>query len=332
MKKLLLIPAIAFMAITSVSAQFNYTFSVQTGTYQTLNTGATSINDTTMWDDEEYEIPMGFTFDIDGRSTDTFYFSEAIGFTSGISDTGNLFYVTDLDLHDRGNAGDTVTRSPIRYRVDGTAGNRIFKAEVANAGIYDEYDIYVTNDDSIYYQIWLYEGTNVVEIHFGPSNVTLANYSDYYFATGSPILGYVKNVINSSGSFDMMYYLQGASTAPTIDSANSLFSLSGGLTTHPANGTIYRFTPKPADVKSVKSISEFISIVNNPASSELVLKSTTKEPVRYHVVSVNGASMSINGTIENGTNKIDVSTLASGMYLLQLTTEKSSETLRFIKQ
>lgn len=330
MKKTLLFSLSMLMTIASFS-QFPYTFSVSTASYQPLTLGG-SVNNAAVWDDEDFEIPLGFTFKMDSMSVDTFHFTSGTMFGTASQVLDNIFLVTDLDLYDRGNAGGSFSRSPIRYEISGSTGNRIFKIEVANAGIYDEYDLYGTDNDSVYYQVWLYEGTNVVEVRFGPSHITPSNYSDYYYMTGKPIHGYAKNMDYFTGSFTNFYFLKGNSASPAIDSVSNWMSFSGGLNTHPANGTVYKYTPKPKSVSVNDALAaQNIQLVNNISSTQLLINNSSSANYTYKVVSVNGATMNVTGNLSGGKQAIDISSLPAGMYLLHVVGSADAGTFKFNK-
>lgn len=331
MKKSLLFSFSMLITIASF-AQFPYTFSASTATYQSLTAG-TSVNDTIMWDDDDYSIPMGFSFKFGDKSVDTFHLSSAAYLLADMQNVSNMFLITNLDLYDRGYAGDTVTRSPIRYEISGTAGSRIFKLEVANAGIFEEYDLYGTNNDSVYYQIWMYEGTNVVEVRFGPSHITKANYMDYYFMTGKPLHGYVSQFDNTTANFSNFYFLTGEPTTPKLDSVNNWLLISGGLNSHPSKNTVYKYTPKQKPTTSVENnmIANNINMINNISNSQLLINNGSAHNYSYKVISVNGSSMNVDGSLSNGKNIIDISNIPAGMYLLQVVGSNDAKTFKFNK-
>jgi hypothetical protein len=156
----------------------------------------------------------------------------------------NGFAIGDIDIADRGRKGGGVSRSPIRYTTAGTAPDRIFKLELANAGFLDELAIYNTMDDSINLQIWIYETSNIVEYHFGSSRIS--NPNDYFHLLGSgPVMGYLKHVDYDMFSGGNVYYLKDSSSVIKVDtfalppSAFPPYALSAW----PADGTVFRFTP-----------------------------------------------------------------------------------------
>lgn len=329
MKKILNTLFILLAFGIAANAQFNYDLTVRQETYQPLTTG-TDITGGNVWDDEHFKVPLGFSFALDGQTITDFSLLSATGCATDTQSQLSAFLLTDLDLQDRG-YDSNIAKSPIRYIVSGSAPNRIFKCEVANAGIYDEEAIYGTQDDSVNLQVWLYEGSNILEIHYGPTQLTYP--ADYFLFTGYPVVGFIRNIdFNSStGSFDDLYMLQGNANAPIIDSVADIFSISGGLNSYPSSGTVYRFSPKPVSVNGVDADKNSIKLVSNIGSDKVIVKKNNDQEAYYSVLSMNGATMNISGTLARGNNDINISNLPNGMYLLHVQSKSSRQTYRIVK-
>lgn len=327
MKRIL--TSLLLMAISiAAHAQFNYSFSVRQQAYQPLS-NSIKVNDTTRWDDEFYKVPIGFTFKIDGDTISALYCQEGF-YATDSQGRVNGFMAVEMDLHDRGAAGGTTSQSPLSYEVTGVAPNRIFKYEIHNAGMYDEYDLYGTNNDSLNHQVWLYEIDNAFEIHYGPSNITYP--ADYHFLTdGTPVIGFMRNVSMIDGSLSKFYYLSGNASAPVIDSATSLLGINSYLSGYPASGTVYRFAPAAVDVKKVEKVDLQVTLLSNIGSTVQV-SNNSKVATRYKVVGITGANTIINGELAQGRSMIDVSSLATGMYVLLVQNENGKRMFRFMKQ
>ena len=161
---------LCFLAAFSGRAQnmFPYSFSKTTGTYQNL-VGSTNLTAGFVWDDTTFTIPLGFSFKwaLDNRTL-----------TSIVVDAGGMLYAPDdvnsqfgfpiptkmimayqCDLVDRGTNTSQQAMSPISYLTTGTAPNRICKIEYRNAGFFSD----TLGLDSTNFQIWLYEGSNIIE-------------------------------------------------------------------------------------------------------------------------------------------------------------------------
>jgi len=318
---------ICFLFSGTIPAQFNYNLTVSKEAYQPLVNG-TSLNDTVIWDDEFYKLPLGFTMNFDGKSTEVIQIESMMAFATDTAGWVHAFMATDLDLYDRGNAGDSVTRSPVRYELTGAPGHRIMKLEIANAGIYDEYDLYQTNNDSVNFQLWLHEGTDIVELRYGPSNIS--HYSDYYFITGLPMMGFIKNIMLGTQNFDAFYYFTGNPTAPAIDSAKTGTGFTAGLDIHPPDSTVYRFTPVPVGIGSVISMLGEVQLLSNTGNSFVALNNPHNSSFDYKILSVNG-TVSQSGTINTGMNKIDISGITVGIHILVVSDKEGIRAFRINK-
>jgi len=311
-----------------------YNFSYYTDTYTSLTSG-TSVNGSTLWDGSinSYIIPVGFTFQVDTFETNNCflrygYLTEADS-SSTIETHG--FSMIDAALVDRGKLTGT-SLSPIRYEVSGTPGNRIFKLEMANAGFQVEDDKFGTLNDYINIQEWWYEGSNIVELRYGPSQVT---YSVYFDWGGKPMIFYTpyKSLSGSSGG-GTYYVVSGDPAAPTIDSV--VFGPFGNptytgtlLNSYPANGQVYRFTPKNLSVNNV--VLQSVNVYPTAAQNEVMVDYSNNEKADYKVVSINGSVTNIKGLLDHGTTHIDVSALPAGMYLIKLQSAQGNATKKFVK-
>lgn len=203
--------AIGALIITSVEAQ-TYSFTESTGTYTDL-TGTTSINGSTVWDNEEFTIPIGFSF----RYFDMDYDSIVVSDGWTYFDIGVYNYLMDVMLTDWKDTGSTTPKSPISYKLTGVPGSQILMIEWKDAG-------FVSDPSGLDYmncQLWLYEGLQKFEIHIGPSSVS----SSYQHGCGQ---------IHDPGV--ETYYLSG-------DSANVTYNTGfGSINGTPASGTIYTFS------------------------------------------------------------------------------------------
>lgn len=328
MLRKILLSVMAIGATLSGNAQLNYTLSTRTDAYIPITNG-TSVNGTTIWDDELYALPLGFDFEIEGKKNDTVFFSEDNFIAIDTVGLLNVFVITEMDILDRGNFNDSETRSPIRYEVTGTTPNRIFKLEVANAGIFEEHDMYGTNEDSVSIQVWLYETSSIIELRYGPSQLRYP--ADYNYLTGSPLMGYMRGFNYFTGALQKGYYLKGNPTAPTIDSTTNLLTLVGGLDSYPANGTVYRFTPKPTGVKDNAGSLDKLQLLSNTGTSNLLLRSPYNGELNYKIVAINGATLSNSGNVRQGVNNIDISNLPQGMHILYVSGADGIQSFRINK-
>ena len=330
----LFIIAIAALCCDKLRAQtMPYFITYDTATYVPL-TGGTSINDTIVWDSSYVAgVPLGtgFTFTIGGTTAVSNFF--LAGGTDMLSDTNRAASFSDFTFEDAYfvDRGELVhaTQSPIRYTVTGTTGSRIFKAEIFNAGFQDELDLYGTLNDSASVQVWLYEGSNIIEYRYGPSSIT---HSSDYFWNGGPDIGYSPSTdTGGSGTF---YLCEGTPTPTppypaymTVDTLSTVFTQ--GLTSFPPNGTVYRFNPIPLSVKDA-GVAEGVRVYPTICTDEVKVDYTGADVMKYSIVTINGVSMASGGLV-NGTTSIDISSLPPGMYLVLLQGSGGKQVQKFIK-
>jgi hypothetical protein len=286
----------------------DYSFSHSTGAYTDL-TGAIQISNNELWDDPVYVVPIGFNFKLFGVLTDHVYFG--IG-TGGLVSTKIINEVADYliipfeaDLVDRGMIAGA-SQSPISYKTEGAAGNRIFKLEWKNAGFYNEWDIYETLNDYVNFQLWLYEATGDVEVHYGSSMITDA-YIDYGSATGALIGLYDYNLSNA-------YLLSGPPNDPELTSE---FAYLNGT---PSDGTIYAFSKLATGIKNTDQMLYSVNLYPNPAHSEITLESeNTLNGAVLTVLNSNGQQVRQISNIAVQKFSFNRDGLPDGLYFLRLT-------------
>jgi PKD repeat protein len=238
-----------FIGIVShgiAKAQFRYIFKDTSTPYAPLSASAISLNGSTKWTGKKYVAPMPFTWKLDsnilvsGMPLDLINSTTASD-TNNVSDVNGFFLGFVLGI-DRGDAGPG-SLSPIRYKTVGTAPQRIFKLEIANAGFSKEQVNHGTLSDSFSLQIWVYETSNILELHFGPSRIT---YPSEYFSFGSgPHLGYMQHTDLSTSTHGNVYYVASNGTSTRIDTMRLPFVTppTNNLNAWPASGRVFRFTP-----------------------------------------------------------------------------------------
>ncbi|MBN2745273.1 MAG: T9SS type A sorting domain-containing protein [Bacteroidales bacterium] len=290
----------------TTKASTSYQFTKSTGTYADL-TGTTSVNNNQTWDDPEFIVPIGFPFNLYGKNIDSVYFG--IGTGAALSDYIDLqtyefdFLIVpfEADLIDRGeNTGNSV--SPISYKVEGSAGSRIFKLEWKNAGFYEENSYNGTLNDYVNIQLWLYETSNIIEFRYGTSLITnpLINYDG---ETGA-IIGLTDyDILNA-------FVLSGNVANPVV--VDSLTFIDGT----PANGTIYKFTPLTIGTDELKNDRISATLYPNPVTENALIEVNGFSP-KDAIFKLYNTRGQLVKTISNiNSNKISISKdqLESGIY------------------
>ncbi|MFT4522530.1 MAG: hypothetical protein ACI8ZN_001480 [Bacteroidia bacterium] len=315
-----------------------YAFSVSTGTYANL-TNATSLNADSTWDDPLYAVPIGFPFKLFYHTITTLHF-DPYGYGAEMSTSDgevgvqSILIVYGTDLLDRGydinldESEQGKSKSPISYVVEGSSGSRIFKLEWQSAGFYGEADENGTQNDFANFQLWFYEGSNNIEIHFGSSKIT-DPFNTFYNGEGPhvalyPEYNYDLEEINKDG-----IVLRGNSSDPTVIYSKEPYV--DYLSSTPPDGTIYTFTRASVGVEETNNRMFDLTLYPNPSKHSLNVETTLQSTDIQQVViqDVNGLVIYDNVQLER---KINVESFASGMYFLQVTANNGSVvTKKFVK-
>ncbi|WP_299889142.1 T9SS type A sorting domain-containing protein [uncultured Lacinutrix sp.] len=326
---------ILFCAFTTLSIAQSYNFSKLTGTYTNL-ANSTSLNNNVPWDDPELTIPIGFNFQyFNSTLSELTLFSDGDGadLSTQTTPTGTLpiLIAYGVDIIDRGydfnnpNA-NTGSLSNISYKLEGTVGSRILKIEWKNVGFYED-----INDDGISidytnFQLWLFEGINTIEIHFGPNSITQPNLN-FEGETGARI-GLVENYnFNTETLIGTAKMLNGDPNAPFLVNSNDDTLESIYLNGVIPNGTIYRFENQNLSINNFE-LDKTTSLFPNP--SKEYFKLTTNSNTINSISIINTSGLIIK-TIHNPKSKIDVSYLSSGIYFIKINTKLGSVSKKLIK-
>lgn len=326
MKHTLAILILICVAI-STPAQMPYNFTTKQNSYTPLN-NAISLNKGEIWDEDAFTIPMDFPFTLGRRTVDTIYlkFDGIISADTSVTTLDGIVFI-DADLQDRGAMDTTQSLSPVSYKTEGAVGNRICKIEVANAGFYDERDQFGTMDDYVNVQVWLYEQDSKLELHYGPSKIS--NPTKYFLNGAGPLVGFAKefSYLESSG---LVYTLAGDPDSPTLDSFS--MSIAGYLLNdYPEDGTVYSFNNKTLSV-SKEAITQQVLVYPTYVQNALHVDFGQETNAIYRVVSTTGARVDIYGEMNGRHSAIDVSSLSSGLYILQVNVGGVYNAYRFVKR
>ncbi len=302
----------------SVHAQtLPYTFSVANAAYSPL-TGATSVNDGEPWDDFNFLLPLGFDFKLYGQTMSSILYYGDITNNAFVAQTDPtpILFSYGSDLFDRGYNTSTSV-SPISYKTEGLPGSRIFKMEWANAGFYED----LLETSFVNTQTWFFEGSNNIELHFGPSQI---NTPEVFGGFTGPVFGFVDVYSTTQEYFDNMWYLSGPVNNPTVKKIAQIgfdtlvYTVNGT----PTNGLVYRFSPTTSGLHNIRETESEIRVFPTIASNKLTLElsnnlASNERDIQYEIIDQLGNTVqhaSITGTL----SKTDISGLPSGLYYIKV--------------
>ncbi len=192
----------------------------------------------------------------------------------------------------------------VSWKIDGTSGELIVKAQWKNVKLALGEATNFAN-----FQIWIYQETGVIEIHYGEQS---ENNATGYTDDNGPYAG----IFYSPDTFDEMYeklWLYGEPTNIQQD-ATSIFYF-GRLLGVPSNGTVYRFSPTTTtDIHEKSSDRGDIQVYPNPTSNALFLAGQWRN---FDKVRIFDSLGKLHLEQKIATQKLDVSSLGSGTYILE---------------
>lgn len=321
MKHSLLLP-IAFMLMAfCAQAQTDYQLSSFDAPFEELS-GAT-IYDVEDWIFPEISIAVDFPFML-GSESITSLTQMGFGFewvmhnevSSNVNVLGAFLFLASSSV-----LADPGAPSMISWLTEGETGNRILKIEYLDVAFVPEISSMGTAINRMSAQLWLYESDNSIEYRFGPSNIVNPEFA-YEFHQG-PILFMLSNLNQSSGDVETGFYLSGDPANPELvpvstygEFSAALLSSSGDgtpLTGTPADGQVYRLEPMSLSVSD--EVQTGFKLYPTIAEQEIILSGIPSGVENYNIINVSGATVQT-GVLEN--NRVNVSELASGMYLIQV--------------
>ena len=266
--KYILSPLILCSTLTLFSQELPYEFVTIVGQNYIPLSNADTLDTGGPWDDPMISVPIGFDFPLFGTTTtNTLYFNGLFGgYLVGNESQSPVLAPYGSDLTDRGLGTDT-SQSPILYKVEGQAPNRIFKIEWQNAGFYNELIVGI-NESFVNCQMWLYEFNGSIEYCYGPSNIVAANNVHHFGHTG-PVIGLGESINGFGSILEPFWFLVGAPEAAELDFTTSSLLEESVLTSTPASGTIYGFLPIELTAVQEKELIAGVQFYPNPVSDFL---------------------------------------------------------------
>jgi hypothetical protein len=290
----------------------NYTFSNLTGSYSNL-TGTTSISNGEIWDDPEYSLQLPFNINVNGTSGNLFTIYDGTMLLAN-NTSAQGFFIFFADLEDRGSNGST-SLSPISYKIDGAVGSRIVKIEFKNCGAYSDF----SKTMFVNFQVWLYESSNIIEYHYGPSSIT--NPSLFYDEQTGPVVGFTG--VDEENEFTDSYLLTGAANSPTLSTTNNFSFLNGT----PSANRIFRFTPTNLSTTEVSKSQ--VSLYPNPFKDVISVQGID-QTFGYEIYDLQGKLIQ-NNNLHSCSIPINTASFASGIYFMKINIDDTTVIKKIIK-
>lgn len=308
------------------NAQPFYTFNKLTTVYSDL-TVLTSVHNNLPWEKHNvnnalnWNYTLPFNFKINGVNYKLIEFDGANIFLHSINGSEIEIYASGIGIADKSAANSTTSVSPVGYKVEGTVGNRIFKMQLKNIGSAVEKYFYFTNTYYLNVQIWLYEGSNVIEYRIGDHNLSTYNYPNE-----EPVTNFGFGGEPSSGGFVCILFDDAQNPLLGEYTDESQVTLDNyGFNGYPASGTVFRFTP--VNTASIQdNLFNTVKVYPNPTTDFLFFDHLT-ETEKYTIYELNGKVVK-KGIINNEHNSINVSEIPAAVYLLQI----DQSTIKFVKK
>jgi hypothetical protein len=299
-----------------------YNLAVSQGNYTDL-TEATSLNNATVWQYDQFgPVTLPFYFQVGDQMVDRFAFVDddilLLTPNATLDSEEGLFglLTSGAFIQDR-TYSTGVSGSSISYKTEGTAGNRIFKLEIKNAGLEDALFLGFTEDHFyINVQIWLYESDRSIEYRYGSHNIT----NPSFINEGEIQIG----VFGDS----FAGILTGSTTAPNYQEFTPANppgdDFQPTVDEFPATGTIYHFYNSLAGTASYTKFD--LAVYPNPAISNLYISTNSGNSVNYDIYTVLGSKV-LSGKLNSTITQINIETLDKGVYFLTI----DGATKKFIK-
>jgi hypothetical protein len=196
--------------------------------------------------------------------------------------------------------------------------------------LWAEADSLGTYNQRMNYQVWLYEGSNIIEFHYGPNSITDPFYLNEFSA---PVALFIDKINIMDGTGGAAYGVGGPLndiSAVNFNQLSTEIPENAFFAEMPGDGFVIRFAPQTtASVKT--SVKRDLRIYPTLTSQQLNVTRSSGERVAYVIRNLTGAEV-MRGQL-NGTNQtLDVTGLEAGVYFLQMPTLGHLTTEKFIKE
>ncbi|KAB2877831.1 T9SS type A sorting domain-containing protein [bacterium] len=308
MKKVITLFAFIGGAMFAHSQNLSYTLTTKTGTYAELASPTVTTGD---WKNPR-TVTLGFDFRFFNKTYATAY---VVPFLGLVNFTNASFY-DEISVIGGALIKHSTLTSNFSYKIEGNSPNRIAKLQWKNGG----FEADITNQAFFNLQIWLYEGSNIIEIRHGSSQGVTQD----IFAQAPPSYKVQNETPDSS------LYLKGSFSAPVFDLNPQTVT---GLDAYPSEGTIYVLTPKGyapgPNSTPERSKNIAVSLYPNPATGNQLMIESGSEITEVNISDIQGKILQ---TIQNvNQSQVNIEhNLKTGIYLVKVNTRESISTQKLI--
>ena len=291
------------------------------------------------WDDFDAKVPLGFTFHLFGKSTDTLYFDGTdnndnnygadVQFSMNTNNTTPVIGFNWTDFLDR-SADGVHDESKVFYKKQTVNGKIITKIEWRDVGFAGDADTNFLYSDSVNFQYWFYQDNDDFEVHFGSSNIA-SPYSSLFF-NNKPFFGFFRNYDILNFTFDTTWFVH--SLNPAVIDSISLDSLgladTLGFDMWPSDGTVFRFSKPPVGILGVQ-LNTYASVFPTAFIDQLFIN-ISKENFEGEIsmIDMNGRIIARQKAM-NGNNILQTSNFSSGAYIINIKSKEESVFYKVIK-
>ena len=343
MKKLYatLLLGLLFNLVNAQNERYDFTNSIEP--YEQLtNATAVDFGPTDDWADFdellELELEFGFSVPILGfPSIGMFNFLSPELLISSFDEEADdpilpFLVPTTTQLQNRG-VIDGNDPSEIYYQTTGAPGSQIFKLEYRDVGFANEsFSEPSTQNMFTNMQVWIYEETGCIEYRYGETSITDPDLIyDGDNGSGAGLSRALSSQLDGDTVLYAIFTTGDAQNPGVFEGENTDEEIGLDSDGFPGNGVVYTFCPE-IEV-STTNLNDNLDweVYPNPTLDFLTVKLNEVGDATYRIIGMNGQTIST-GMINPATEKIEVSSLNKGIYMLTIQTEKGMATKRFWKR
>lgn len=285
------------------------------------------------WSGFGYDAKMGFNFNFFYGEDDTLLFDNyMLGYNNDTAfiNLDILKAGANNSFTDRNYNTNNRSVSDVWYMTTGEPGQRIFRVEYHNV----KFKTGIA-DDSLNFQLWLYEGSNIIEYRFGPGKIVTPDSILYGNYTPRKLRCYIYaakfkiDTATGDNQGTQLYYITGDPAHSQL-MYKELSNKSYYIDSLPPNGMVYRFKPRPVGIQERKA-DPSLHLFPNPAGDWFSIEGIkTGTPTKITICSMQGEVV-LEQEIMSAA-QINIGKLKSGMYIVKIQGVGFFTTKKLVKQ